>query len=66
MSKPSDNQDVMLDAGTRVEVRGRFRGDWAGGFEVAETTADGYAVRRTSDRSVLPAQFDADDIRPAG
>jgi hypothetical protein len=55
----------MLHAGTQVEVRGRFRGNWARGFEVATTTARGYVVRRTSDRCVLPAQFDVDDVRAA-
>ena len=52
-------------AGTRVEVRTRFRGDWARGFEVADTSAEGYLLRRTSDGSVLPRRFLSDDIRSA-
>jgi hypothetical protein len=65
MSERADYRDVMLHTGTRVEVRGRFRGNWARGFEVAETTTEGYVVRRTSDRCVLPAQFDVTDVRSA-
>jgi hypothetical protein len=65
MSERDNYRDVMLHAGTRVEVRGRFRGNWARGFEVAETTAEGYVVRRTSDWCVLPAQFDINDVRSA-
>jgi hypothetical protein len=49
--------------GTRVEVRGRYRGSWSNGFEVAETTDDGYWLRRESDRYVLPKPFGADDVR---
>jgi hypothetical protein len=66
MSEHDHDRDLMLHAGTRVEVRGRFMGNWARGFEVATTTARGYLVRRTSDRCVLPAQFDVNDVRPAG
>ena len=65
MSERADYRDVILHAGTRVEVRGRFRGNWARGFEVAETTTEGYVVRRTSDQCVLPAQFDSDEVRSA-
>ena len=56
---------MSLNAGTPVEVRTRYRGDWARGFEVAETGADGYLLRRTSDGSVLPRRFDSGDIRSA-
>lgn len=66
MRERADDQGVMLHAGTRVEVRGRFRGNWARGFEVAETTTEGYVVRRSSDRCVLPARFDVNDVRSAG
>ena len=65
MRERVDDQDVMLHTGTRVEVRGRFRGNWARGFEVADTTTEGYVVRRTSDRCVLPARFDVNDVRSA-
>jgi hypothetical protein len=50
-------------AGTAVEVRGSFRGQWSRGFEVAEATHDGYLVRRVSDRYVLPVEFAGRDIR---
>jgi hypothetical protein len=50
-------------AGTRVEVRSRFDGTWANGFEVAEAVADGYRVRRLSDGTLLPAVFDDDEVR---
>ena len=65
MSERATYRNVMLHAGTRVEVRGRFRGNWARGFEVAQTTTEGYVVRRTSDRCVLPTQFDVNDVRSA-
>ena len=49
--------------GASIEVRGRFRGEWSRGFEVAEATHDGYWVRRISDRYVLPVEFSAHDVR---
>ena len=48
---------------TRVEVRNRFDGSWAKGFEVAEVTESGYRIRRASDASVLPTEFAADQVR---
>ena len=67
-----DNVSVMassrsdaLSAGTPVDVRSRFLGDWSRGFEVAERVADqGYRIRRMSDGTVLPDVFDDQDIRP--
>ena len=53
-----------LAVGTSVEVRGHFRGEWSRGFEVAETTHDGYWVRRLSDHYVLPVEFSGGDVRP--
>lgn len=53
-----------LTVGTRVEVRSRFDGHWARGFEVAGVEAPGYRVRRLSDGSELPAVFGDDDVRP--
>jgi hypothetical protein len=44
-------------------VRNRFEQRWARGFEVAEVVGDGYRLRRRSDGSLLPAVFDADDVR---
>jgi len=59
----SERTDVLAE-GTRVDVRSRFVGAWARGFEVAEVTPEGYRVRRLSDGSVLPDVFDFDDVRP--
>ena len=44
----------VLAVGTSVEVRGHFSGEWSGGFEVAETTTDGYRLRRLSDATSYP------------
>jgi hypothetical protein len=53
-----------LVPGTRVEVRCRFDGSWATGFELAEPI-DGRAwhVRRVSDGSVLPSPFPHEEVR---
>ena len=54
-----------LRAGTPVDVRSRYVGDWSRGFEVAEEVAErGYRVRRVWDGTVLPDVFDAQDVRP--
>ena len=55
--------DRTFKPGTPVEVRRRFDHSWARGFEVAEVVAEGYRIRRLSDRSVLPAEFSFDDVR---
>ena len=60
---PDYSSAPAFSAGTAVEVRGRFRGEWTSGFEVAEATDDGYWVRRLSDRCVLPVEFTGHDIR---
>ena len=52
-----------MEPGTRVEVRDRFRGSWSRGFELVDAKEAGLRVRRVSDGSVLPALFDADDVR---
>jgi hypothetical protein len=56
-----------MQPGTRIEVRSRFDQRWARGFEVAEQVAEEpaarYLVRRRSDNSVLPAEFDAEEVR---
>ena len=52
-----------LNIGTDVEVRNHFCSSWSRGFEVAETTNDGYRLRRQSDRYVLPAEFTASEVR---
>ena len=53
----------VLPVGTRVEVRGSFRGSWSNGFEIVETSDEGYWLRRDSDRSLLPRPFVAQDVR---
>jgi hypothetical protein len=55
--------EEYLKPGTKVEVRSRFDGRWARGFEVAEVLAGAYRVRRLSDGSVLPSEFGLDDVR---
>jgi hypothetical protein len=56
-----------MQPGTRIEVRSRFDQRWARGFEVAQQVAEEpaarYLVRRRSDNSVLPAEFDAEEVR---
>jgi hypothetical protein len=49
--------------GTPVEVRCRFDGLWAAGFELAEATSRGYRLRRVSDGYVLPREFDVREFR---
>lgn len=45
-------------------MRRKFDQRWARGFEVAEAIEDnGYVLRRLSDGSLLPAHFEADDVR---
>jgi hypothetical protein len=48
-----------------VEVRTRYIGAWAPGFEIAEETRDGYRVRRLSDGALLPGEFLSADVREA-
>lgn len=52
-----------IAVGTRVDVRSRYIGSWARGFEVADHVGSQYLIRRVSDNSVLPDLFDADDVR---
>lgn len=49
--------------GTRVEVRNRFDGRWARGFEVIAADPSGYRVRRLSDGNELPTWFVDADVR---
>ena len=55
--------EEYLKPGTRVEVRSRFDGAWARGFEIAEVLDRAYRLRRLSDGSVLPTEFECDDVR---
>jgi hypothetical protein len=52
-----------LATGTKVEVRTTFDRTWARGFEVLESTPDGYRLRRLSDGATLPALFPGEDVR---
>lgn len=61
---------TAVHPGTRVEVRSRFDRRWSRGFEVAELLAPAsntddprYRIRRRSDGSVLPTEFDAEEVR---
>jgi len=61
---------LLMEPGTRVEVRSRFEQAWARGFDVEEVVfhierggEPRYRLRRRSDGSILPALFDADDVR---
>ena len=49
--------------GTKVEVRRRFDGKWARGFEVTTVGVTGYRLRRLSDGEEMPVEFPADDVR---
>jgi hypothetical protein len=58
---PSVNE---LPSGVRVEVRSRFDGGWASGFQVFAAQPNGrYLVRRLSDHSVLPITFAEAELR---
>jgi len=65
--------DLWLDApefspGEPVEVRDRFTGRWAPGFEVADVTAAPkrrYLVRRRSDGALLPVVLGPEALAPA-
>ncbi len=55
--------EERLKPGTRVEVRSRFEDRWSRGFEVAEVLPEGYRLKRLSDLTVLPVEFEFDDVR---
>jgi hypothetical protein len=54
----------FMPVGTRVEVRNRFVGSWSRGFEIAGNVGGRYVVRRHSDGSILPDEFDPPEVRP--
>ena len=62
-SVPGQPRPGVLPVGTHVEVRTRYRRSWSNGFEVDQTTDEGYWLRRESDRYVLPRPFIANDVR---
>jgi hypothetical protein len=58
---------VELAVGTRVAVRTRLEGTWAGGFEiighvVEDQRVAAYRLRRVSDGAVLPISFAHPDV----
>jgi len=56
--------EAGLPSGVRVQIRNRFDGAWAAGYEVfAAQPGGGYLVRRTSDHSVLPIAFAEAEMR---
>jgi hypothetical protein len=55
--------DEPLGPGSAVDVRNRFDGRWARGFEVVARDGVGYRVRRLSDGRELPSVFEPADIR---
>lgn len=60
-------EPAHLRTGVTVAVRNHFDGAWSDGFEIARS-GEGhgpYQVRRCGDRTVLPADFTAEDVRPA-
>lgn len=57
------HDDAPLRRGAKVEVRTRFEGAWAGGYEVVAANRQGVRVRRHSDGYEIPRTFTAGDIR---
>jgi hypothetical protein len=51
--------------GDEVEVHTTYDDSWGAGFEIAAVTAQGYRVRRTSDRTLLPNITTESDVRLA-
>ena len=50
-----------------MEVRTRYqRGQWAGGYEIAEVVELGYRIRRPGSRDTLQDIFVPSDVRDAG
>ena len=50
-----------------VEVRTRYeRGQWAGGYEIAQVVELGYRIRRPGSLDTLPDIFEPADVRRAG
>lgn len=68
-SLPVDALTRMMSRGApvAVEVRNRFDGRWSSGFEVVEALADyregtRFRLRRSSDGSVVPGLFSAEEV----
>jgi hypothetical protein len=64
MQRPANRpRRGTLPIGTRVEVHSQLHESWSKGFEVAQTTEQGYWLRRESDRYLLPRPFLSNDVR---
>jgi hypothetical protein len=63
VAQPATEPELMA-VGTPVEVRNRFVGTWSRGFEVADHEAGRYRIKRLSDGSILPDEFDPQEVRP--
>jgi hypothetical protein len=59
----SPRRRPALDKGMKVEVRNRFDGRWAPGFEIADVLEHSYVLIRLSDGEHLPVAIDCDDVR---
>jgi len=60
----SPDVEASLPSGMRVQVRRRFDGGWASGFQICGAQPHGgYLVRRLSDRAVLPITFAETEVR---
>ena len=62
-----ESEKPILASRTPVQVRCRYDGSWADGFEVssADPAAHSYTLRRRSDGVELPTCFGVQDVRPA-
>ncbi len=54
-----------LEVGSHVEVRDRYQGTWARGFEISAIEEGRYRVKRISDGAILPGTFSPDEVRPS-
>jgi hypothetical protein len=60
---PAVTEPELIAVGTPVEVRSRFVGSWSRGFEVADHRDGRYRIKRLSDGSILPDEFDTQEVR---
>jgi len=57
------SDDGALQAGTPIEVRNRYLGNWSTGFEIHACTDEGCVIRRSSDGVILGGVVPFDEIR---
>ena len=60
---PTSERQRQLSVGDPVDVHTKFDGSWCPGFEIAEVRPDGYLLRRSHDRHLLPETTSRDDLR---